>query len=146
MSTVGERCVKALASSLWYIDPCHKQFHERSIRIPEVFEKFQGYNNWKLKKLKKPQLTYEGLTLHLEKLSSLLQQPWIFTPSFKELCLLLNSFANDFSPDDRFQRKNWFANFKLAIPCMLYRFMHGNNLGTLSFVWLVVQRQLLMLG
>ena len=79
VSTVGERCVKALASSLWYIDP---QFHERSIRIPEVFEKFQGYNNWKLKKLKKPQLTYEGLTLHLEKLSSLLQQPWIFTPSF----------------------------------------------------------------
>ena len=42
VSTVGERCVKALASSLWYIDPCHKQLHERSIRIPEVFAKFQG--------------------------------------------------------------------------------------------------------
>ena len=67
-------------------------------------------NNWKLKKLKKPQLTYEGLTLHLEKLSSLLQQPWIFapsTPSFKELCLLLNSLADGFGKySDYLKRQN----------------------------------------
>ncbi len=29
-------------------------------------------------------------------------------------------FANDFAPDDRFQRKNRFSGMKLAIPCMMY--------------------------
>jgi len=96
MISVSERCVKILAHSLWYIDSCHKQFHERSIHIPEVFEGFQGYNNWKQKKLKKPQLTYNGLTLHLENLSSIAQQPWIFASSFKDLRGLLNDLADPF--------------------------------------------------
>ena len=38
--------------------------------------------------MKKPQLSYEGLNFQLEKLSSILQQPWIFTLSFKDLSSL----------------------------------------------------------
>lgn len=53
ISIVGERCVKIIAQSLWYVDACHKQFEERSINFPEVFKKFQGYNNWRQKKIKK---------------------------------------------------------------------------------------------
>ena len=44
-------------------------------------------------------------------------------------------FLNDFAPDDRHQCKNWVAGLKLEFPAMLYCFMHGNNLGTLTFVW-----------
>ena len=44
-------------------------------------------------------------------------------------------FLNDFAPDDRHQRKNWVAGLKLEFPAMLYRSVHGNNLGTLTFVW-----------
>lgn len=36
VTTVGERCVKVLTSALWYIDPCHKQFHDRSISLPPL--------------------------------------------------------------------------------------------------------------
>ena len=96
VSTIGEHCVKVLAGSLWYIDSCHKRFHERSIEFPEVFSKFQGYNNWKQKKLKQPQLSYDGLSLHLDKLSCVIQQPWIFASSFKDLRTLLNSLADGF--------------------------------------------------
>lgn len=42
-------------------------------------------------------------------------------------------FLNEFAPEDRHQRKNWVAGLKLEFPAMLYHFMHGNNLGTLTF-------------
>ena len=202
VTTVGERCVKVLTSALWYIDPCHKQFHDRSISLPPIVDRFEGYNDWKAKKIKKPQLSMEGLNLHLEQLTSLLNQPWLFSPSFKQLRETIDAlaeafntyrsylkqqsnaysvnqasltpartisesielvpvevvsqcssqyadiqtalstkpmytpvFANDFAPEDRHQRKNWFAGLKLVSPSMMYRFMHGNNLGTLVFVW-----------
>ena len=44
-------------------------------------------------------------------------------------------FLNELAPEDRHQRKNWIAGLKLEFPAMMYRFMHGNNLGTLTFVW-----------
>lgn len=47
-------------------------------------------------------------------------------------CLI---FLNELAPEDRHQRKNWIAGLKLEFPAMMYRFMHGNNLGTLTFVW-----------
>ena len=28
VTTVSERCVKVFTFALWYIDPCHKQFHD----------------------------------------------------------------------------------------------------------------------
>ena len=40
VTTVGERCVKVLTSALWYIDPCHKQFHDRSISLPPIVDRF----------------------------------------------------------------------------------------------------------
>ena len=78
VTTVGERCAKVLTSALWYIDPCHKQFHDRSISLPPIIDRFEGYNNWKAKKIKKPQLSMEGPNLHLEQLTSLLNQPSSF--------------------------------------------------------------------
>ena len=65
VSSVGEKCIKVLVGSLWYIDPCRRQFVERSIHLPSVLDPFEGYNDWKGKKEKKPQLSYGGLTLHL---------------------------------------------------------------------------------
>ena len=44
-------------------------------------------------------------------------------------------FLNELAPDDRYQRKNWVAGLKLEFPVMMYRFMHGNNLGTMIFLW-----------
>jgi len=41
----GENCINVLVSSLWYIDPCHKQFVERSIHLPPVLDPFEVYND-----------------------------------------------------------------------------------------------------
>ena len=200
--SVGEKCVEVLVSSLWYLDPCRKQFIDRSISLPSVLDHFQGYNDWKSKKEKQPQLSYDGLTLRLDNLSQLLSQPWIFKTPFAELRKVISDladglnkyrtylkqqrdtwngsvlsltpartisksielipipvvrqcvssytsiqkslkekafyspiFLNEFAPDDRHQSKNWIAGLKLEFPGMMYRFMHGNNLGTLVFVW-----------
>ncbi len=48
----------------------------RSIHLPIAFAKFAGYNDWKKKKMKKPQLSRELLQHHESKLSSLCQ-PWL---------------------------------------------------------------------
>ena len=34
LGSVGENCIKVPVSSLWYTDPCRKQFVERSIHLP----------------------------------------------------------------------------------------------------------------
>ena len=202
VGSVGENCVKVLVSSLWYIDPCRKQFVERSIHLPPVLDPFEGYNDWKTKKEKKPQLSYDVLSLHLDHLTRLLNQPWLSKPSFRQLHDIISAlakgfdkyrvylkqqndavklnqssltpartisesieltyvpvveecdsrytavqasleekamycpmFVNEFAPKDRHQRRNWIAGLTLQCPAMMYRFMHGNNLGTLVFLW-----------
>lgn len=72
--TVGESCVKILSASIWYIDPCLHQFRERGIIMPSMLDHFEGFNDWKAKKEKKPQLSLEGLNLRLTSLTHLLQQ------------------------------------------------------------------------
>ena len=61
VSSVGEKCVKVIVSALWYIDPCRKQFIERSIHLPVVLDQFQGYNDWKDKEQKNPSFLLMGL-------------------------------------------------------------------------------------
>ncbi len=90
VSTVGENCVKVLVSALWYIDLCRKQFVEHNIHFPPVLEPFEGYNDWRAKK-EKPQLSYDGLTLHLDHLTRLLK------PSFKQLHEILSALAMCFN-------------------------------------------------
>ena len=45
---------------------------------------------------KKPQLSYDGLSLHLDHLTRLLNQPWLFTPSFKQLHNIISALAKGF--------------------------------------------------
>ena len=56
--TVGEHCVKVIASALWYLDPHHAQFKDRSCEITGAFA---DYNNWKRKKEKRPQISFVEL-------------------------------------------------------------------------------------
>ena len=202
VDTAGKECVKVLSAALWYIDPCHHQFLDRSISLPSIFDQFQGYNNWKAKKENNPQLSCEGLTFHLNHLTHVLNQPWICKPAFKPLYDIIDDlahsfnkyraylqrqceswnegrssltpprsisesiellpiqvvhqckpqylkvqqilmekemyspiFLNELAPDDCHERKNWLVGMQLDFPTMMYRFMHGNNLGTLAFLW-----------
>ena len=66
----------------------------------------------------------------------------LYKPQYSKLQQLLLGkgfyepiFLNEYAPEDRHARKNWFCGLELGVPTMLYRFMHGNNLGTLNFLW-----------
>ena len=48
-------------------------------------------------------------------------------------------FLNDFAPDDRYTRHHWIDALSLWFPVMLYKFAHGSQIGTLSFVWKIQQ-------
>lgn len=202
VETVGKKCVKVLCGALWYLDPHHSRFRDRSIAIPTSFEKFHGYNDWKKKKEKCPQLSQAELDRHVQAISTLLSQPWSHKPHFKPLQsklvqlvealkqylnylkkhneamkvvhssssimrpveenILLETripvpsvcepyqqlqeklstlelyhplFLNDFSPSDRYVRKHWLNDLQLEFPVKMYRFCHGNSLGTMTFIW-----------
>ena len=46
-------------------------------------------------------------------------------------------FLNDFAPEDRFDRRKWINKLQLPVTIFMYRYPHGNNLGTLNFAWKV---------
>ena len=85
VETVGKKCVKVLCGALWYLDPHHNRFRDRSLALPACFEKFQGYNDWKKKKEKCPQLSQAELDRHVQAVSALLSQPWSHKACFKPL-------------------------------------------------------------
>ena len=41
----------------------------------------------------------------------------------------------DYSPEDRFERRRWVQNLKLPCIAMMYTNAHGNSFGSLSFIW-----------
>lgn len=41
----------------------------------------------------------------------------------------------EFAPTDRFERRSWLNNLQLHFPVSIYRYQHGNALGTQNFVW-----------
>ena len=85
VGVVGERCVKAMVTALWYLDPHHDRFRDRSLAIPPCFMKFKGYNDWRKKKEKRLQLSQCELDKHVQTLSSILSQPWCYKAQFKAL-------------------------------------------------------------
>ncbi len=42
---------------------------------------------------------------------------------------------NDFSPLDRFVRKHWLDKLWLEFVMKMYRYCHGNSLGSMTLVW-----------
>ena len=49
------------------------------------FAKFNGYNNWKRKKEKRPPITHIELDRHIQALSTILSQSWSHKPHLKTL-------------------------------------------------------------
>ena len=46
-------------------------------------------------------------------------------------------FVNDYAPIDRFVRKHWVDKLQVEFSIQMYRYCHGNCLGTMTFVWRV---------
>ena len=74
--SVGEVFVQKLTRALWYIDPHHSKFTSRSIHLPPHLSSFEGYNDYKRKKEKEPQLSVSDISHRIQELSGALMQPW----------------------------------------------------------------------
>ena len=94
VDTIGERFVKQLTSTLWYLDGHHQKFLSRSIHLPEKLSNFQGFNDWKRKKIKQPVLTVPELKFHIQALSRILSQPWIAKSEYSELKSLIDKLVD----------------------------------------------------
>ena len=61
METIGKRFVSSLQDTLWYLDGQHSKFAERGLVLPIRLSRFVGYNDWRAKKAKQPQLSQDNL-------------------------------------------------------------------------------------
>ena len=57
-------------------------------------------------------------------------------PLYHPLCL------NDFTPLDNYSRKLWLTQLALPYPVKEYRYVYGNQLGVISFLWRIVTQKM----
>ncbi|XP_041356083.1 uncharacterized protein LOC121373482 [Gigantopelta aegis] len=95
--------VGAIVDLLWYIDGNVSTIQERSTHVPtEItpvpnrFLKFEGYNDWRKKKSKKPQLHAKDLDIHTQIVFRLTSKPYVHVWN-NELKNDLNSLAASLS-------------------------------------------------
>ncbi len=107
LSTVyvtGTPFVRKLAKCLWCLDTHHVNFTTRGFKIPCRFSQFQGYNDYKRKRVKEPRLSCVELKCHIDELSGTLVQPWFSNTKFdllrtdaEELVDVMSNYSNNFS-------------------------------------------------
>ncbi|XP_060585359.1 uncharacterized protein LOC132741240 isoform X2 [Ruditapes philippinarum] len=90
---LGTQIVKDLCNVLWYIDPFHERLKARYIKIPEPFDTFTGYRNWKQQHRQEPKITLEELNLQIERLSHILMLPWFLNEKFSSFRTKVNELA-----------------------------------------------------
>ncbi len=55
--------------------------------------------------------------------------------AFTELPEYQPIVLNEHAPEDRFDRRKWLDDLQFSFTLMLYRYPHGNHLGTMNFGW-----------
>ena len=103
---IGHHIVQTLTDILWYIDGQHHKFDSRSRHgkvtpIPSLFSRFNkgdkdntgGYNDWRSKRRKPPQLSQKDIVEHKNKLVTLISHPRLCTAQWKEMRNELECFV-----------------------------------------------------
>ena len=82
------KVIQALRDVLWYIDGSHVTLAERSCEVPELFQKFDGYNKPEIHKHRKRQvasLSRDVLLAHSQSLFGILQFPFWNRPKWLDV-------------------------------------------------------------
>ena len=85
VDTIGESYLSQVVAVLWYLDAHHETLKERGQRLPKELAHLSGFNEWKRKKIKKPQLSVEGLEDHIHNPSQFTSQSWLASPNYSLL-------------------------------------------------------------
>ena len=95
VESTGVTFIRKLTRVLWYLDTHHAKFSTRSIKLPDNFSRFQGYNDFRRKREKEPHLSVPELEEHIKSLSESLMQPWfaskVFDPLRSDIEILLDA-------------------------------------------------------
>ena len=79
VSSAGSSCVSQITAALWYLDAHH------SLHLPAEFAPLCGFNEWKKKKVKKPQMSAQSLDGHVQSLSHMLGLPCLGRAEYRKL-------------------------------------------------------------
>ncbi|XP_045162284.2 uncharacterized protein LOC123527081 [Mercenaria mercenaria] len=90
----GERVLKKLTDALWYIDHAHKRMKDNSCQVPEIFDKFQGYNEYAKLRHRPPVIKSEKLNEICSDLADVLQLPSMSSSRNKVLKMHIESLAS----------------------------------------------------
>ncbi|KAI8503983.1 hypothetical protein Bbelb_180510 [Branchiostoma belcheri] len=77
----GSYIIQVLCNSLWYVTNQHVVINDAALRkksvtaVPVAFDKYQGYNDYKRKKMKAQQMSSTQLNSHAQALYSLCNRP-----------------------------------------------------------------------
>ena len=77
--------MKSILNALWHITCHHQYFKERGSKVPAYFAAFADLDDYKSKKLKKPELKVEHLQRFISELSTHLSHPWFSKTCFQSL-------------------------------------------------------------
>ena len=72
--SVGEEIVSVMVDAFWYIDGHHKTLADRSHSVPDMFQRFSGYNTPEVHKHKK-KVTENMKSVDLHRQSSTASHP-----------------------------------------------------------------------
>ena len=90
------KVIQALRDVLWYIDGSHATLAEQSCEVPELFQKFNGYNKPEIHKHRKRQvasLSWDVLLAHSQNLFGILQFPFWNRPKWLDVKSLVENLA-----------------------------------------------------
>ena len=101
-----------LTTAVWYLDAHHDTLRERGLRVPKELAHLSGFNevsefnDWQ-KKIRKPQLSGQGLDGHVQNLSRLVSQSWLSKTEYSQLRAMIESLNDVYNYKEYFlqQRK-----------------------------------------
>lgn len=82
VDTIGKNIISTITDSLWYLDTQHAKLKNRGIQLPQLFQRFQGYNDCEKNHKKPPMLTEAGLKENMDNLAEVLMNPWFANVQF----------------------------------------------------------------
>jgi len=94
VDTIGASYLSQLVASLWYLDTHHETLADRGLHLPKELAHLHGFNQWQKKKIKKPQMTVEGLEDHIRNLCHFTSQPWLSKSQYSVLKVITEALSN----------------------------------------------------
>ncbi|CAJ0895890.1 20155_t:CDS:2, partial [Entrophospora sp. SA101] len=145
--TIGNSFINKITNLVWYLDPHHHKLEKRGLRLPNLIANLPEYisNNLYYHNMK-----HKSLVPARDARDDVFVKDYeahdVYPPQYKPLVTLLkeSNYYEILNIDDLLTSKPqenylYFQNICTDTSFTMYRYYHGNYLGTLNFVWKISQ-------